>query len=263
MATGTSIVAQNEQELLHELANHAYELRKSDFSSVGSVSVYHLPLRSSRNVAFNRYNFTRDEGVIRGLNLPQQLMLLKMLSERYGIPLRHLSLRENFDVAYSLDGQQYKEKVLKPVWVFRGEIIEKLPEVYSVHRINGVDVVTVNPVVPKDHLLVEGQEPKHSTEEKQVRQYKAGPALQTAIPTKTGYFSDFKGVIPLDLEISSDKRNYARKGYWNGVYFESDLSAVRCVWYSDEQGLLAYAGRPLIRIDLGVLGIGTDAPLNR
>jgi hypothetical protein len=257
MATQTTIIAKSEQELIQELIKNLYMPKKSDFSKVGKGTIYDLPLRSNRNVSFNDYDYTGVEGVVRGLNFPQQLILINRLSERFGTQLSHNSLRKNLDAAYSPEGQKYKDNVLNPYWVYTGEMIQKLPKGYSIHRVNRVDTVMVEPIVHRDHILVYG-EPRTLSTKGFVRQYKASPALQTEIPTNLGYFDDFANVIPIDSEIGKGE-----KGYWNGIYFENNLSAVRCCWGSVDVGLVANADRPLGRGNYGVLGIGIDAPLNK
>jgi len=284
-----TIIAQNEQELLYELVRHTYDITcttfwKSDFSKVGKVNIYNNQLQSDRNVSFDGHIYTRKNGVIKGLNLLQQLMFLRSFSERVGIPLRHLTLRENFDAAYSPDGQKYKENVLIHSWVYTGEMIRKLPDGYAIHRVNDVDIVTVTPPISEDHIAVEGETQPATLG--QIRQYKAGPVLQTEIPTTVGYFTDFKDVIPVDNELQADRgkilserenphtgrriwwwRN-RRRGHWRGLYFVDHLSAVRCDWNSLEQSLHAAATGPLVReylhLDGGaMLGIGTNTPLNK
>lgn len=254
MATQTTIIAQSEQELIQQLAKNLYMPKKSDFSLVGKGTVYDLPMRSKRNVSFNNYDYTRDEGVVRGLNLPQQLLLINQLSERFGTQLSHNTLRTNFDASYSPNGQEYKRNVLVPYWVYTGEMIEKSSTGYKICRVNDVEIVTTSDI-SSDCLVIDGEKEKAL---KQIRKYKAGPIWQTEIPTKSGYFNDFKGVIPIDSEIGN-----GTKGYWNGVYFEGNLSAVGCYWVSVERGLGADAGRPLVGDGCGVLGIGTDATLNK
>lgn len=254
MATQTTIVAQTEDELIYELAKYLYVPKKSDFSPVGKGTVYDFPVISKKNVSFNGRNYTGKEGIIQGLDFPQQIMLLDRLSQLSGIQFRQLTLRENFDAAYSPEGQKYKENVLALYRVFTGEMIRKLPDdKYTVHRIKSVEKETVSCIL-NDYLLAEGEQliPSRAVV---VRVYKAGPVLQAEIPTEFGFFDDFIGVIPVDSEIGK-----GRKGYWGGVGFdENNLSAVECFWNHGVQYLDAGAGGPLYYI--GVLGIGIDAPL--
>ena len=228
MVSTTAIVVATQEELLHELARHAYELKPSDFSRAGNVNVYNIPVRSDTPVSFNGYAYTREEGVVRGLNLPQQLMLSQLLSERSGMPLRLLTLRENFDAAYSPEGQSYKSNVLVPFWVYTGEMIRKgldddNRDIYQVGRAKGAESVPAG--VSSNHAVFEGEttQPSGLT----VIRYSLGQVQQTELPTETGYFDEFNGAIPVNSEIKSR----IGKGYWNGQHFDNDgLSAVGCLW---------------------------------
>ncbi len=265
MTSNAAIVAATQAELLHELAMHAYEPKRSDFSQVGKVNVYSIPPRSDRPVSLSEYTYTRDEGVIRGLNFPQQLMLLQLLSERFGMPLRHLTLRENLDASYSPDGQAYRNNVLVPFWVYAGEMIRKDGNNYQVGQARGVEFLPAG-VTDIEHAVFEGEAPQQTSGLTIIR-YNLGPVQQTQVPTKSGYFADFRGVIPVDSEITSRKTKDS-KGYWISQDFEHNLSAVGCVWVSDEQGLYAYVNRPLTGNlpyldDDCIPGIGTEAPLNK
>ncbi len=262
MVTLTPINAQNEKELLFELARHVHEPEMPDFSRIGDRSVYNLPLLSDRPVVLGGYNYTRNGGVIRGLTLPQQFETIKQLSERFGIPLSHNPLKTNYYASFLPEGRIYRDNVLSPYWVFTGEMIRELPEGHTVHRVNGIDILTLVPQTSTDHLAVEGE--RQDTETRKIRRYNSRSVLQREIPAGTGYFSDFDGVIPKDRELILQRPESGKRGYWNGVYPDKNgLSAVRCVWGSDDGGLVAGACWPLVRGDGGVLGIGTDAPLNK
>ena len=246
-------------ELVEELARRAVAPSRSDFSRVGSSYVNAYPLRASGGFTANDRDYVNKDGAIVRLNLPEQVMLLHLLSEKYGIRLRHGNLRDQLESAYSPDGQAYKENVLVPSWVYTGEMIRRTENGEKIGKVNYVEFLLSG--VSGDHAVFKGETPKQTSGLTVVR-YNLEPSVQIAVPTKTGHFNQFKGDIPMDNELKRAKGKDGR-GSWNGKYFENDLSAVWCYWDSDEQGLDANANGPLDRIDYGVLGTWTDGPLNK
>lgn len=246
-------------ELVEELAKRAVSPDNTDFSKVGSSYVNAYPLRASGGFNANDRDYVNKDGVIVRLNLPEQVMLFYLLSKKYGIQLRHGSLRDQLESAYSPGGQVYKKNVLVPSWVYTGEMIRKTKDGEKIGKVDDVEFLPVG--VSGDHAVFKGETPKQTSGLTVVR-YNLEPSSQIRVPTGTGYFNQFKGAIPEDDELKRDKGKDGR-GYWNGKYFENDLSAVGCVWGSDERGLYAYANRPLDRIGGGVLGTWTDIPLNK
>ncbi len=255
----TQLTILSSQELVEELAKRTVAPNKSDFSRVGSSYVNAYPLKASGKFNANGRDYVNKGDVIVRLNLPEQVMLLHLLSEKYGIQLRHGRLREQLEAAYSPDGQAYKKNVLVPLWVYTGEMIRKTKDGEKIGKVNDVEFLPAG--IPSDYAVFKGETPKQTSGLTVVR-YNLEPSTQTLVPTQTGYFSQFKGDIPTDSELKRDKGKDGR-GSWNVKYFENDLSAVGCYWYSDELGLYADAFRPLGRVDYGVLGTWTDAPLNK
>lgn len=251
------------QEVAEEIARYAIQPNRANFSKVGDAYVYGEPLRASRRLSIGDTTYAaKDGGPVVRLNLPEQLIVLQLLSEKWGIPLRHGSMQENLSAAYSPDGQTYKKNVLDPRWVYTGEMVRKSADgSHEIGKAKGVELLP--PIVPTVHAVFEGEDTQQTSGITVIR-YKLGPVLQTEVPTKTGYFAQFKGVIPVDRELKR-KKGRDGSGYWNGVHFdERNLSAVRCIWDSDGRGLIAVADWPLDGCllcldDFGVLGTWTDA----
>ncbi len=239
------------QELAEALVNIAVYPAREDFAQIGDSSAYSTPLRASREFSANGRDYVNKDGVIVNLNPPEQVLLLQLLSKKLGLPLRHGYLKEQLEAAYSPQGQAYKQNVLVPLWVYTGEMIAKSGDKSKIGRVKGVEIVS------DDHAVFEGEDP--DANELVVVRYNLGPILQTEIPTKEGYFDQISGVIPVNGELKSRKG----RGYWNRVYFDKGLSAVRCYWNSDEQRLVADAVRPSVPNFIGALGTWTEAPLNK
>ena len=224
-------------------------------NSYDSPYVFNGPLKSSKKLFFNGVNYVNDNGVVIRLNLPESLYVLRGASKRFGMKLRHGSLRENLEAAYSNE-VAYKQNVLVPFWVYTGEVIRRFNDKFDISRAIGADFVEV----PATNILLKRRgktlETKGSSTNV-VPEIKLGSVLQTEIPTKSGYYSKISGVIPMNSELGS--RSKESRGYFDEIYFdEQDLSVVRCGWAFFELELVADAGRPLIRIDGGVLGVWTD-----
>ncbi len=152
-----------------EIANRIAKPKETELFKFGDVKVCKFPLK------FN------DGKVVNNLNYYEQMELLKILSKKWNVKVRHLTLEENFKLVHSKEGKEYMKNVLTPHWIYTGEFVKR-----------GDDI------------------------------------------------SNFKK--------SCDKWCYE-------CYDEKGNSAIRCYWYSGEQGLLAFTGRPLYRYDVGVLSI--------
>lgn len=236
------------EELLHELVEYAVPLEKSKFTPLGA---YEEPLKASRRYSLQgRGNVVDVNGVVLNLDLHEQVMLLDLLSKKHGVSLRHGSLKEDFDAAYSPDGQTYKRNVLVPFWIYTGEMISKTSEACGIGLVRSVEYVPKG--IPNDYAVFENvaAQPSGLT----VVRYNLGPVLQKEVPARTGRFNQISGVIPVDSEIGSE----TGKGYWNGITDKNGLSGVRCSWDSDRRGLLAYADWPVGWHFGGVLGMWTD-----
>lgn len=84
---------------------------EGDFIKVGSIRVLKYPLRDNEGKE------------ITGLNYCEQIELLKRLSEKWKMKLRHLTLKENFMMSRS--DNEYRANVLAKYWTFTGEIFDK------------------------------------------------------------------------------------------------------------------------------------------
>ncbi len=252
MAATKPLIVPSVEELLHELANTAY-LKKSKFTPIGA---YEEPLKASRRYSLQgRGDVVNDDGVIVNLDFPEQVALLDLISKKHGVSLRHGSLKENLEAAYSPDGEAYKRNVLVPFWVYTGEMIRKLGETHDIGRIKGIEYASQN--IPDNHAVFESDvaQPSKLT----VIRYNLGPSLQQEVPTNSGHFDKISGVIPVNSEIGSK----TGKGYWNSIYSDKGLSAVWCDWISVGQGLYADAAGPLVRNSGGALGMWKDAAVKK
>ncbi len=255
MTMSQKMLYSDKQEMINALAE---QIELPRFTKVGESYVGNQPLKSSRSFSFGGVNFVDKESVVKSLNLYEQLHLNSKLSERTGMKIRHGSLKENLQAFYSKDTKDYKENVLYPYWVFTGEVIRRAGNSYDVSRAIGADFVKIS--TSKEGVLLErdgkplGAE--GSEETKLIPKMTLGPTLQTSIPTKSGYYSEFSGAIPTSEDL--EDRNSKSKGYFGSIYFENNLSAVRSGWGSVDGDLDAGAGAPLFRYGGGVVGAWTD-----
>ena len=245
------------QEVAEALIEYTVLPERSKFSRISNVFVYEEPLRASREVLISGESYVNSDGVIEGLNLPEQVMLLRLLSERLGIPLRHGSLQEHFQAVYLPDGRTYRDNVLSVfTGVYTGEMLVRLRGTYSDYKVGRIkEVESIPPSDFTDHAVFEEE-----TTQTIVR-YKLGPVLQTEIPWNHGYFDQFQGVIPVDSELKPERG----KGLWAGVDFadENYLFAVVCYWNSDGQNLNAVAANSTHNYESLVVGVWTDETVKK
>ena len=91
----------------------------------------------------------------------------------------------------------------------------------------------------------------------QISVIKLGQTLQTSIPTISGFYSEFSGVIPVDNELGS--RNEKSRGDFGHVYFDkTGLSAVGSLWDSGVDTFATYAYEPLRGVRDAAMGLWTD-----
>ena len=252
MASSTLTIAPN--EVVEAISKYAIRPKEPEFLRVHlgdgrTASIHPYPLRVSREIRTGDRNYTQSEGLVYGLTSDEEFGVLDLLSTDE-LPLRHVKLAENKAAAYSDEGRPYKENVLAPYWTRTGQFI-------WLRNDNALRKALALPVGSSDDstgLLV-------TRDRKSPSGY---ASRQITVPTKTGYFVAIPDDIPSDVDILSARPNVKEIVYWNGNYpDENGLSAVGCGWSSGVEGLDAVAYWPLVRLDFGVLGIGTDAPLNK
>ena len=171
-------------------------------------------------------------------------------------------MKNNFKATYDPNTKEYKEKVLVPYWVYTGEIARKHGGKVDVRIVKEARFVDKSVSKPLGQVFVDesGRELLTETQEGTVRQtqYVVEPIdkpLQTEMPTRSGYFNDFKSVVPVDSELTRNKG----KGYWYGTYFDNNgFSAVGSDWPSDAGVLGVLSSRPSNRYSDGVLPIWTS-----
>ena len=208
------------EDALNALATYIEPVRK--FNSLGA---YEKPLQSRRQVVLKykdesnkeqELSFVREdrENAIVRLHLPWQVMLFERLKPKYG-ELEHGSLKRQHASYHSDEGRAYNERVLKPFWVFTGDVGIKSKSSHEFGRI-----VDVYPINNKPGFLFVGDE----------------SVSQNSLSQDYVIRADKSTVVLPSLEGSSDALGNAKgKIYWGGIYPDSQgTSAVRCNWNSDE-----------------------------
>lgn len=250
MATQTLLI--NPNEVVEAIVEYAIRPQESDFLLVpignGDVAKVHpYPLRVLREIRTSDRGYTKRGGVVYGLTSNEEFDILDSLSTA-NLPLRHVRLAEDKAVAYSNEGQAYRQNVLVTWWTRTGQFIRLSGDT----PLRKALALPINPsasgtgqLITRDRRLPNG----YSTKE-------------ILVPTKTGFFTTIFGDIPVDGDISIERPNAEKITKWNGIYpDENGISAVWCHWKSSEQILYAVADRPLGGGGDVALGIGTDAPL--
>ena len=243
-------------ELLDKLTDSLVPFDVSRFISFNDVYVYPEPLQCTKQVVYRGDEYADyDTGAIVHLNLAEQLYLYQRIAEKYGIRARHGTMKENLEAAYSDTTIEYKEKVLR-YWLYNGEIIRKLGKNYDVSRAIGMeyrDVKSVDIMCEREGELLETE----GVSTNQIPVIKLGQTLQTEIPTISGFYSEFSGVIPVDRDLG--KRDEKSRGDFGRIYFDKNgLSAVGSLWDSGVDTFATYAYEPLRGVRDAAMGLWTD-----
>lgn len=245
--------------LLDDIASVVKPLDNSRFIHLEvkgkAVYVYPEPLKAQKKIK----NYVNDNGDIVNLDFSEQLGLYNRIQDKLGIKPRYGDIKENSQAAYSKKAKPYKENVLYPSWIYGGIIAQRLGNEVDVRKALGIRFVDKEVSQPLIQIFIDenGNEisaKQVSRKETIQRQYIVGPSLQTEVPTKLGYFDDFKGVIPIDEELKSK----GKCRLWNISFDKSGLSALGLHWYSAVEVLNVALRASLRRYFAGALPIWTD-----
>lgn len=252
MSAGKQSTFSSRQDMLDALVENL--VLPEDYARVGRAYVGIEPLKCSRrDISFLGVNYVDDNGVVINTDLFDQPYLYKGIFKKFGVRARHGTLKENLRAAHSII--EYKS-LLSLYWVYTGQVIRKFDKKYEVASI--VDIDFVKEKVPA--ILVERNGKNLATESSTivVQKVTLGPVLQTTIPTRSGYYTNFSGAIPIDSELGEYRKK--RKGWFGCIYFDDQgLSAVGCYWDSAVGEVLsAFARRPLLESYPGALSVWTD-----
>lgn len=237
--------------------NNLVSFDTSRFISFNNVYVYPEPLQCTKQIIYQGDEYVDyDTGVIVHLNLPEQLHIYQRVAEKYGIKARHGSMRETLAAAWSKETQEFKEKTLR-YWLYNGEVIRKFAKTYDVSRVVGIEYRDVRSAMEimceRDGKLLESE----GVVVNQVPVIKLGPTLQTVIPTISGFYSEFAGVIPVNEELGS--RNEKSRGDFGNIYFDKNgLSAVGSLWDSGVDTFGTYAYEPMRGVRDAAMGLWAD-----
>lgn len=250
------VQATSKLELLDKLTDSLVPFDVSRFISFNDAYVYPEPLQCTRQIVYMGDEYADfDTGAIVHLNLPEQLHLYQRIAEKYGIKARHGTMKETLETAYSEQTIEFKEKVLR-YWLYNGEVIRRLRKTYDVSRAVGMEyreLESVDTMCEREGKLLESE----GVTRTQIPVIKLGQILQTEIPTISGFYSEFSGVIPVDKDLG--KRDEKSRGDFGRIYFDKNgLSAVGSLWDSGVDTLATYAYEPLRGIRDAALGLWTD-----
>jgi len=224
------------------------------------------PLKSSRKFSYRDEagvtEYVNDSGVVLNLFLHEEVYLYGKASKRFGINLRHGSLRETLAAAWLREAEDFKRNVITRYWVKNNEFIRRLGTKYEVSRVVGGGFTKVKVKAQPQDLFVkrkgkllcpewiEGKVTLKPTID-------LGPPLQTGIPTRSGYYSNFAGAIPITRELG--ERNAESRGFFDVInYDRQGLASVGSRWDPVDGVLYADAGRPLVRGLGSALGVWSD-----
>jgi hypothetical protein len=233
----------SELELLDQVTDNLVSFDVSRFVAFNDAYVYPEPLQCTKQIIFRGDEYVDyDTAVIVHLNLPEQLYLYQRIQEKYGIKARHGTMKETLEAAYSDATVEFKEKVLR-YWLYNGEVIRKFAKAYDVSRAFGMEyreLKSVDIMCERGGKLLETE----GVSTNQIPVIKLGETLQTEIPTVSGFYSEFSGVIPVNKDLGS--RNEKSRGDFGLIYFDRNgLSAVGSLWDSGVSTFATYAYEPM------------------
>ena len=243
-------------ELLDKLTDNLIIFDLSRFISFKDAYIYPEPLQCTKQIVYRGDEYVDfDTGAIVHLNLVEQLYLYQKIADKHGIKARHGTMKETLETAWSSEAKEFKEKVLR-YWLYNGEVIRKLGKASDISRAVGMEyreVKSVDTMCERDGKLLETE----GVSTNLIPVIKLGPTLQTEIPTNSGFYSEFSGVIPIDKELGS--RNEKSRGDFGHIYFDkTGLSAVGSLWDSGVDTFGTYAYEPMRGIRDAAMGLWSD-----
>jgi len=250
------IQANSTVELLDKLTDNLVSIDVSRFIPLNNAYVYAEPLQCTKQIVYRGDEYADyDTGAIVHLNLPEQLYLYQRIADKHGIKARHGTMKETLEAAYSKQTVEFREKVLR-YWLYNGEVIRKLGKTFDVGRALGMEyreVKSVDVMCEREGKLLETE----GVLTNRIPVIKLGQTLQTEIPTRSGFYSEFSGVIPVDRDLGS--RNERSRGDFGHIYFDkTGLSAVGSLWDSGVDIFATYAYEPMRGIRDAAMGLWTD-----
>ncbi|MFQ5969964.1 MAG: hypothetical protein ACE5J2_05675 [Nitrososphaerales archaeon] len=251
-----SVKVDSKLQLLDELVNSLVSIDVSRFISFNNAYVYPEALQCTKQIIYRGDEYVDfDTGAIVHLNLPEQLYIYQRIAGKHGIKARHGTMKETLEAAWSDETKEFKEKVLR-YWLYNSEVIKKLSKSYDVSRAIGMEyreVKSLDIMCEREGKLLETE----GVSVNEVPVIKLGRILQTSIPTISGFYSEFAGVIPLDKELGS--RNEKSRGDFGHIYFDKNgLSAVGSLWDAGVGTFATYAYEPMRAVRDAAVGLWTD-----
>ena len=243
-------------ELLDKLTDNLVSFDLSMFISFKGAYIYPEPLQCTKQIVYRGDEYADfDTGAIVHLNLVEQLYLYQKIADKHGIKARHGTMKETLETAWSSETKEFKEKVLR-YWLYNGEVIRKLGKAYDISRAVGMEyreVKSVDAMCERHSELLETEGISTSL----IPVIKLGSTLQTEIPTISGFYCEFAGVIPIDRELGS--RNEKSRGDFGHIYFDkTGLSAVGSLWDSGVDTFGTYAYEPMRGVRDAAIGLWSD-----
>ncbi|TAL46905.1 hypothetical protein EPN87_04110 [archaeon] len=235
-----------------QLPQRFEEVKASNSSSVSYVGIE--PLKTSADVNFCSLDRFYSAGSdIMDLGLPQQVYLLKGLSQKMGMKFRLGSTQENF--AASLSETLYKKNILNNRWVYTGEVVMCVNNNYEVSNIIDVSFVERNPptktVFRRDGKLLETNEIKEMTAD-----IALGPPLQTLETPLNGYHDGFAGTLPARSDIKHKDKG---KGFFSGyVLGDHESFSISCGKASGRFGFTTHVDGLFAGSNDTAIGVWTD-----
>ena len=243
------------QEVLDRLVEVIEPIEKNRFVKIGEASwVYPEPLSIAEKTIKDEIEcidrVTDHRGTIIGLNFPEQLMLQNRIKERFGIDLRHGSLKENVNAFNSNETEKYRERVLDRYAIYTGEL-ERRGE--NVRRVTRIIIEKAEVPLEPSQIIIDGNGkpiPPIETPTKEIMQIQyVSKDLGKKLPTKEGHFESFE-IVPTDKDLNPEG-----KISWDGSFFSKDNYAiVKC----ETCTYLVQGKPPEIR-----LGFASIPPLNK
>ncbi|MCW1301429.1 MAG: hypothetical protein QXX71_03090 [Candidatus Nanoarchaeia archaeon] len=259
------------KQLLEEIARRA-EIDPGKFKEVQfkgqSIYVYPTPLRLDEPHPLA----TDEKAYVKGLNFPEQLILLEKLNPLHGLKLKLPSLEEH--LTCSITFPEYRENVLSDLEAFTNELVyRQFPEIKekdSIKTEEKFDLFRASKFRSISLGMLKGKGITYETtpgspkapgfialcDENDLFLY-IGDWIEkdVKISKRPGFFSSFS-IIPREDEVKREGRR-GDIGYWGGAEFENDVSVISCR-HPSKSPIICWGESPLTRKPRKVVPLLTE-----
>jgi hypothetical protein len=175
--------------------------------------------------------------------LVEEVYLLKEIGKKAGLSLMHPDVHAMLAACYSEDTTFSRDENWNFYSVNNGFIVQRTNKGVDIRKVLDAKFIDKEFRKPSKIVIIDSKgenvmkSRNFSKETALQAQYIVGPTLQTEIPTRSGYFGAFRGVIPVDAELNDGDVPIYRRGRW---WETDDGNFVRTQW--EPKGDYPYVG---------------------